>query len=536
MPMLSRSTIERLLALSVALAVLLTITVISSTADQQQAAAAWLDNARRAAWAPARLRGARRLLQEGAFNSRWVEQLHVHGDGSDTGGGARQQVPVPLVLRLDDEVAKKADRETWVQGTPHLPPLGLEDALYYAALSDSKTTGSGAVIVTAGNRAAFSQLLPRLLRGLKRSMTGDLTNHLVVVGLGPAAKSTCAGLQARHAHQCVLSEHWSGPDSQFPQDEAWFAAAELHKLELLLNVATLGYAALWLDIDSVVFRNPLPHLLALDADLALPDAGCVSRDDRPPAQRPGAPGASVELHQASGLVWAAANVRAVRALYEWLARLRLAQAALPKGQAPQHNSDRVFNAQLAPHLTRGAAAGHPLVRLLQLSQARFPSWCAGPCGCLGPNATQPDVWDPVLGDTGAITGGSLSCPDTAVDEWLAFHYPCTSSLAEKAALMDLGLALLEEKAPLTFEGASVGARQRAHKPAAHEADRRALSSGLPAAKPAYMSGVAGALLLGVLLGVRSVRGVCLRVVCLGPTKNKGGRQARVDAMTLLLLI
>ncbi len=28
-------------------------------------------------------------------------------------------------------------------------------------------------------------------------MTGDLTNHLVVVGLGPGAKSTCSGLQAR---------------------------------------------------------------------------------------------------------------------------------------------------------------------------------------------------------------------------------------------------------------------------------------------------------------------------------------------------
>lgn len=47
----------------------------------------------------------------------------------------------------------------------------------------------------AGNRAAFSRLLPRLLRGLKLGMTGDLTNHLVVVGLGAAAKSTCAGLQ-----------------------------------------------------------------------------------------------------------------------------------------------------------------------------------------------------------------------------------------------------------------------------------------------------------------------------------------------------
>ena len=72
----------------------------------------------------------------------------------------------------------------------------------------------------------------------------------------------------------------------------------------------------------------------------------------------------------AGLVWAGASVRAVRALYEWLARLRAAQAALPPGQAPQRNSDRVFNSQLAPHLTRGARAGHPLVRLMQLSQAR----------------------------------------------------------------------------------------------------------------------------------------------------------------------
>jgi len=41
------------------------------------------------------------------------------------------------------------------QGTPHLPPAGLEDALYYAALSDSKTPGSGAVIITAGARRAL---------------------------------------------------------------------------------------------------------------------------------------------------------------------------------------------------------------------------------------------------------------------------------------------------------------------------------------------------------------------------------------------
>lgn len=126
------------------------------------------------------------------------------------------------------------------------------------------------------------------------------------------------------------------------------------------------------------------------------------------------------------------------------------------------------------------------------------------------------------------------------------------------------------------EGASIGARQRAHKREhVHEAERRALSSGLPAARAqadrraanpanprqehaatgagadeqdwqpasrrmdqwksganpnpnpstgegsaAYLSGLAVALLFGVLLGARSFRGVCLRVVGLWPSRDK----------------
>jgi hypothetical protein len=70
-------------------------------------------------------------------------------------------------------------------------------------------------------------------------------------------------------------------------------------------------------------------------------------------------------------VFAGASVRAVRALYEWLARLRGHLAALPPGQAPHHNSDAVYNMQLAPFLTGGPSpAGHPFIRLHQLSQAR----------------------------------------------------------------------------------------------------------------------------------------------------------------------
>ncbi len=85
----------------------------------------------------------------------------------------------------------------------------------------------------------------------------------------------------------------------------------------------------------------------------------------------------------AGLVFAGASVRAVRALYEWLARLRGHLAALPPGQAPHHNSDAVYNTQLAPFLTGGPSpAGHPFIRLHQLSQARRAAPCSAACSQL----------------------------------------------------------------------------------------------------------------------------------------------------------
>lgn len=53
-----------------------------------------------------------------------------------------------------------------------------------------------------------------------------------------------------------------------------------------------------------------------------------------------------------------------------------------------------------------------------MRQTRFPSWCAGPCGCTGANKTQPDAWQTETNESGAVTGGALSCPDAAVDEVL----------------------------------------------------------------------------------------------------------------------
>jgi len=49
----------------------------------------------------------------------------------------------------------------------------------------------------------------------------------------------------------------------FLQGDAWHLAAELHKLELILNIVTLGYSVVYVDVDTVFFRNPMNHLLSL---------------------------------------------------------------------------------------------------------------------------------------------------------------------------------------------------------------------------------------------------------------------------------
>lgn len=47
------------------------------------------------------------------------------------------------------------------------------------------------------------------------------------------------------------------------QGDTWHLAAELHKLELILNALTFGYSVLYVEPTTAVFRNPMPHLLSL---------------------------------------------------------------------------------------------------------------------------------------------------------------------------------------------------------------------------------------------------------------------------------
>lgn len=56
------------------------------------------------------------------------------------------------------------------------------------------------------------------------------------------------------------------------QGDSWHVAAELHKLELILNILTFGYSVIFMDPDTVVYHNPMHHLLSLKARTHPPNA------------------------------------------------------------------------------------------------------------------------------------------------------------------------------------------------------------------------------------------------------------------------
>ena len=47
------------------------------------------------------------------------------------------------------------------------------------------------------------------------------------------------------------------------QGDSWQLAAKLHKLELIHGVLASGYSAVYVELDTVFFRNPMQHLLSL---------------------------------------------------------------------------------------------------------------------------------------------------------------------------------------------------------------------------------------------------------------------------------
>ena len=72
-----------------------------------------------------------------------------------------------------------------------------------------------------------------------------------------------------------------------------------------LSLVSNTLAQVYLDPDVLVFRNPLPHLLDLDADVAVPEERCAVPRDKAPLPV----GTSFSAY--TSILWAEATPRAV---------------------------------------------------------------------------------------------------------------------------------------------------------------------------------------------------------------------------------
>lgn len=80
-----------------------------------------------------------------------------------------------------------------------------------------------------------------------------------------------------------------------------------------------------MDLDVVAHRNPLPYLIGLSADVAVPNSRCADTHDDTPLR------VGVPLQQDTGLLYADANPRALRFVYDWLRVQRHYRCAGPPG-------------------------------------------------------------------------------------------------------------------------------------------------------------------------------------------------------------
>lgn len=89
-----------------------------------------------------------------------------------------------------------------------------------------------------------------------------------------------------------------------------------------------------------------------------------------------------------------------------------------------------------PHLV-GEDPGQPhYLNIQALDHQHFPNYCGGYCGCEGAGKREAMAFIRFENSRGHLMSGRVDCPAHIMQDWYTYHFPCTMSTAEKAALLD----------------------------------------------------------------------------------------------------
>lgn len=148
---------------------------------------------------------------------------------------------------------------------------------------ESKRTS--AVIVTSCDANCMESLLEPWLWGLRSVDAYD--QHAIVVANGLAALKPCQELQTRYGHTCLLDKMCikdgvevahAAQAGQFNFKAQGYTMALMQKLVWAQVILQHGVSVLWLDMDVLLLRDPLPMMLSYTgADFMVAGERCEPR-------------------------------------------------------------------------------------------------------------------------------------------------------------------------------------------------------------------------------------------------------------------
>ncbi|KAG2491365.1 hypothetical protein HYH03_010364 [Edaphochlamys debaryana] len=300
-----------------------------------------------------------------------------------------------------------------------------------------------------------------------------LSSHLVAVVMAPpnANADACQRASGHRGVRCApMHSSWFQQEIYF-KSPAW-AALSYAKISSLLAALSLGVDVLFLDSDQVFFKNPLPYLLARDADV-LVTGDCWARDDTVPlGQLPPYP-------NNIGFVYARSKPMSVRMAANWLATLVLQARSSgggggrKKGGGEDSQEDRAGGDRETDGGEAGEedaegegeggrrslkgrskkkkkkkydqgtfklffeelheSLGEETVKYLSISMLSgdvFPHACSGPCGC---NTTGLEPGAKAVQRSERRADGT--CDPQLMRTWYHFHKPCDTDPASKVAFL-----------------------------------------------------------------------------------------------------
>ncbi|GFR42815.1 hypothetical protein Agub_g3705 [Astrephomene gubernaculifera] len=320
----------------------------------------------------------------------------------------------------------------WTPNGLKLPSKALVEAVTRSKLPVLDAFGHRReiVLMSIASEFAFQRMFDVFLMSLQNitfkahdGSEDNLARHLVINVMTTTSTEKCTAVADKYGSSCVPYGNSAFTLGNFHVHSNDFYGIGFTKTATILDGLTLGVDVLFLDADQVMFRNPLPYLLAREADV-LVSGDCHNHGDSAPMER------LPPINNNIGFVYFRPTAMVARAIYNWA--LWLANIAR-RGDKPW---DQTTFAGAIETVSGDVTVRH--MSMAMLHSDLFPYLCMGPCGC--------DLRGVPYFHNGKLPRRTADniCEPELMREWYNYHMPCAGDMNTKAQLMEEYAAMYQK--------------------------------------------------------------------------------------------